>query len=296
MQKIKNDNKYQHCPLCNSKSIRYKGRISYGPTVRFATFPVELSNNIELWQCLLCLSYFSQNIISESDAMRLYKNAGCERWGMADYEHEKNSDLADFIKILFKENFKILDVGCNSGALLDFAAKFGAQTFGIEISDACAQVARQKGHKIFSDFGEIASGCKYDIIFACDIVEHLYNIQDFFGSISKLLNKGGKLVLFTGNPFSLSARLSKNKWWYFGYPEHIIFPSLKFFENLKNFRVAATKPFYNSKEHRRESIFYLNMYFFHKLFKFFYKIFSLNYTGRPLVDKDHILIILELND
>ena len=41
----------------------------------------------------------------------------------------------------------------------------------------------------------------FDVIVAGDLIEHLVNFEGFFDNISRLLNKGGKVILSTPNPF-----------------------------------------------------------------------------------------------
>jgi len=45
----------------------------------------------------------------------------------------------------------VLDVGCNDGSLLDFFKESGAQTIGIEPTDASID-AEKKGHGVYSEF------------------------------------------------------------------------------------------------------------------------------------------------
>ncbi len=98
-------------------------------------------------------------------------------------------------------NKYILEVGCATGRLLSLCKNMGATVKGIEISEYASRNARSKGLHIFT--GEIedfdSSGVKYDYIFALELIEHLINPRYFFEIASKLIRKGGYLLITTPN-------------------------------------------------------------------------------------------------
>lgn len=295
MLEINNTIKYKNCPLCGSSAIYSRGKIIYNSPVKFSTYFIKLNKIPEIWQCKTCLSFFAQNIVPENQAKNLYINSNSNRWMISDFQKEKTSGLIKLLDSIIKKDMKALDIGCNSGSLLDYVHEHKADTFGIEISKSCSSAAKKKGHKIFKDYKELPAGVKFDIIFAFDLVEHLYNINLFFDETGKLLNKDGKLIILTGNPYCLSAKIAKNRWWYFTYPEHITFPSLQYFKSLKSFQLERYSAAYNSQEHYKSSLCYFNKKFFNKLIVFGFKLLSFTYNGRPSVDKDHGLVILNKN-
>jgi SAM-dependent methyltransferase len=63
----------------------------------------------------------------------------------------------------------------------------------------------------------------YDIIVACDVIEHVENPLQFLQQLSRRLAPSGQLLVTTGNYDSWLWRLTRAKYWYCHFPEHISF-------------------------------------------------------------------------
>jgi 2-polyprenyl-3-methyl-5-hydroxy-6-metoxy-1,4-benzoquinol methylase len=260
--------------------------------ILFGSIEIEFKKEAEYWKCRRCNSFFVQNIASEEKTVWLYSNSPENKWSVNQVEEEKTVDLISLIESFPVKGLSVLDVGCSSGELLDFLAKRGARTSGIEYSPISSKEAVKKGHKIYNKISEIPKGVHYDIIFAFDLVEHLYNINDFLNICEQHLIKGGKLVILTGNPRCLSARLARNNWWYPAFPEHIIFPSKIFFNGLKKLILISYIPVFHSQNHYKKFIFNLSHPFL-RLIKVIIMIVIGRYNGYPSLDKDHVFIIMK---
>lgn len=234
--KVANNYKWDCCPLCKSGDIYRVGKLNYREKINFSTVEVELNSIPELWKCQRCRSGFVQNIVDADTARKLYSmsQAG-ERWLSKAFDEEKAVEVVHCMADIFKCAGAVLDVGCNTGELLDFALGFGCETSGVEFSSASREVLQHKDHLAYSSL-ENAPG-KYDVITAFDVVEHLYDIPAFVEDCIKKLAANGRLVMLTGNIDCLSARLSRAQWWYAQFPEHIVFPSKRFFSDCPGLRI-----------------------------------------------------------
>ncbi|MEN9579719.1 MAG: hypothetical protein RJA70_2728, partial [Pseudomonadota bacterium] len=56
---------------------------------------------------------------------------------------------------VFKDEVRLLDVGCNTGELLDFARELGCETSGLEYADDSREVVRSKGHTPYQSLDEV---------------------------------------------------------------------------------------------------------------------------------------------
>lgn len=271
------------CPLCGSDSIEKLGDIPYSKPLVFSSKVITLKNKPELWKCRKCKSGFTQNAIPEKMAAQLYEaGAGGERWISKPFVEEKPNKVIRFLEKIFLPDIHVLDVGCNTGELLDFARARGCRTAGVEYSMASGEVVKAKGHNFFTSLYE-ADGL-YDVISAFDLMEHIYDIPLFFTACLNKLNDNGLVVILTGNFSCFSARITGADWWYVRFPEHIIFPSKHYFFSMSQFSVvnwvrtyAATK-FYSP--------------FRNKVFSFVKGIQHSNYTGLPSLGPDHVLVVL----
>ncbi len=104
-------------------------------------------------------------------------------------------------------NAKFLDLGCNDGTLTtQLAGKIGtADTYGVEISDEEIKLAEQKGIRVKKfdlndrfDFPDES----FDVIHANQVIEHLYNSDNFLAEIFRTLKPGGYAIVSTENASS----------------------------------------------------------------------------------------------
>lgn len=237
---VKNDFCSGVCPMCGSASVGLSGPLFYATPTSFASHTVSLSKTPELWRCRHCCSGFTENAIPPQEAFALYEagdSAG--RWESRAFETEKTQRLVEFISGLVKPGATVLDFGCNDGVLLDFLKNSKAAfTYGVEASTSARCFSEAKGHVVTPSLDELGEPSRFDVIFAMDVIEHLYDIPGFIKKIATRLISGGLLILLTGNINSFMARMAKSKWWYIQYPEHVRFPSLRWLSHQPGFRVA----------------------------------------------------------
>ena len=179
----------------------------------------------------------------------------------------------------------MLDIGCNTGELLDYAKSRGCQTAGLEFSAASRGVLEEKGHRAYASFDELDE--LYDVITAIDFVEHLYDVPDFMARCKRQLAPDGCLVILTGDVGSLSARICGTRWWYVRIPEHIVFPSRKYYEEFSGFQVAEWISTYASVVYDKTVVRKII-----RIIKIMKVLLKGNYRGLPSFYPDHILIVL----
>jgi SAM-dependent methyltransferase len=282
---IKNHARHDVCPVCRSPEIAQVGALDcQGPTY-YSSCVIQLSRIPELWRCAHCGSGFVQNIIDELKSRQLYSiGAAGERWSPQLFDQNKTRIVVSKLRLLFRPGIRLLDIGANTGELLDFAQQAGCYTAGLEYSDSSRSILRDKGHAPHVSFAEAGSG--YDFITAFDLVEHLYDVPGFLQACHERLVDGGRLVILTGDIFAPSARLAAEHWWYAQYPEHIVFPSRTYLSNLPMFRMQYLYRTYASVRHQRRSFLGLAQMILKR-------IQGRCYSGWPSLGPDHILAILQ---
>lgn len=105
------------------------------------------------------------------------------------------------------EGLRLLDVGCGGGLLSEPMARLGATVTGIDASEGTTGVAAahaaQSGLAI--DYRQMtaedlaASGARFDVILAMEVVEHVADPASFLATCRALLADGGLLVCSTLN-------------------------------------------------------------------------------------------------
>jgi SAM-dependent methyltransferase len=281
---VDNSFRWDNCPLCRSGEVRSCGAADYRGRVKFSTQAIDLLCVPEIWLCSSCGSGFTQNIIPEAISKSLYSTSQAgDRWSSTPFEQHKTPEVVTAITDLFHNRGRVLDVGCNTGELLDFANSLGCQTRGLEYSQDSCEVIRSKGHKAYQSFDEVTE--QFELITAFDLVEHLYDVPGFLAACYQRLVDGGKLILLTGDIQSQSAIRAGSRWWYAQYPEHIVFPSRVFFEKHSCFKLEAWLPSYAAAEYNYPAFRVL-------LSRLKSLLTGRLYNGLPSSSPDHALIIL----
>ncbi|HKB58605.1 MAG TPA: class I SAM-dependent methyltransferase [Gallionellaceae bacterium] len=272
------------CPLCGAGSITLVGPLAYRGQIEFSSGMIELEYVPELWFCGQCTSRFVQHAVTEEAARQLYADGRAgERWSAEKFSEAKTPEAVNVMTQLFKQGGHVLDVGCNTGELLDYARDLGCETAGVELSAESRSVLEFKRHKSYASLDDVSG--TYELITAFDLFEHLYDVRGFLAACRSRLASGGKLAILTGNVGSVSARVAGINWWYAQYPEHIVFPSKKFFAEFSGFRLDAWLPTYASRGYKlpvyRAAVSMLKS-----------AVRRRPYTGLPSLGADHALVVL----
>lgn len=281
---IQNNLRSEKCPLCGSVVIQKIGNIQLFSPTYYSTEIVSMVSLPELWKCCTCDSAFVQNAVPEETSVALYtQGKSNQKYAKINTEQPKTQVVSQTLDMLFQKDLRILDVGCNTGELLDFGKNKGCKTFGVEYSQDSLILLKKKGHVAYSNIKEIEG--LFDIITAFDLIEHLYNLNDFLDTCFNVLSPGGCLIFLTGDISCFWAKLTRANWWYVRYPEHITFPSKKYFELHPKFQIVDWIPTYADRVYDRPK--------FRVLMSIAKRLLLGDYSGLPALSSDHALIILK---
>lgn len=287
IQHLNNDLSFFACPICGRKEIKTIGPVKYSKMI-FADTPIELENTPYYAYCLHCKSGFIQNAIQEKDANELYSAKSSQRWiSNLHFTERRTKKTVKLIADLLAPQKRILDIGCSTGQLLDFAKQFNCECYGVESSKPAQKICRERGHKCVSSIDDIKTFAPFDIIFLIDTIEHIYDVPAFLNGLSELLQNEGQVVILTGNINSVPAKIFKNKWYYLGYPEHIVFPSVEGFTHFRDFKIQhhlKTYAFKSEQEKARK-----------KMLSTFFKLLLNKSNGRKFFLPDHYCVVLMKN-
>jgi len=134
-------------------------------------------------------------------------------------KHVTNPWRVSYFKRTLMQGLKIdpkgkgaLDVGCGGGILAEELATMGFDVTGVDPSGESLEVARahaaQKGLKIDYRVGhgdELPfENETFEVVFCCDVLEHIHNWDKAIGEIARVLKGGGVFFYDTVNrtPFS----------------------------------------------------------------------------------------------
>jgi len=125
-----------------------------------------------------------------------------------------------------KPGARLLDVGCAAGMLLDVAKRYCPNIHvyeGLEISEAAAARAKQKGYKVYIATIEAAElpANYYDLIIMQQVIEHVHDPIAVLVKLRSSLRNGGQLIMETPNLYSWDyAMFSRGFWEGYHIPRH----------------------------------------------------------------------------
>lgn len=140
-----------------------------------------------------------------------YDNHGLVESSKRGYYSEKVAFIIGELSKIKKAKGKIeiLDIASNDGYLASYYAKYGNVTVN-EINEEGIDICKQRGLEcIEGDFFKIPAqyNGKFDVIIAGDIIEHVFDTDEFLNKINLMLKSGGVLLLVTANVASLGRRI-----------------------------------------------------------------------------------------
>src|ERR1044072_3458265 len=93
--------------------------------------------------------------------------------------------------------FRILDVGCGTGANLEMLSQFG-EAEGVDVSDDALEFCRQKGLKVQKGLAEKMpfADRSFDIVTALDVVEHLDDDIAGLKEMNRVMTDEGRALIF----------------------------------------------------------------------------------------------------
>ena len=129
-------------------------------------------------------------------------------------KHVFNPARVDYAKRKIFEDFKInpsgkraLEVGCGGGILSEEITRLGFDTTGIDPSEPSLRVAADHAQaggldiRYLKGVGEslpFPAG-SYDVVFCCDVLEHVRDLPKVISEISRVLKTGGVFIYDTFN-------------------------------------------------------------------------------------------------
>lgn len=122
----------------------------------------------------------------------------------------------------------VLDVGCSKGYDVDYFSKRGFLVEGCDISRKVIEDARKiyPNYNFFiHNFEQNKLDKRYNTIYCFDVIEHIFDYDEFLKNIAFSLNKRRHLILTTPNVLGLRNRVNFlfGRGEYFNYPPHIRF-------------------------------------------------------------------------
>ncbi len=114
---------------------------------------------------------------------------------------------------------RVLDIGSGSGKFVRYLRKAGADAWGLEPSRPLYEryLAAEPYfiRQTVDEFAAAGSADEFDLIFACDVIEHVARPDHFLRDTAAMLRTGGVLFVSTPDVGSLFARVCGRRWHFY---------------------------------------------------------------------------------
>jgi 2-polyprenyl-3-methyl-5-hydroxy-6-metoxy-1,4-benzoquinol methylase len=211
-----------NCPICQSQHIEsFLEAKDY--TVSGEVFKIV--------QCRSCDFLFTNPRPSAKEAGKYYESINYishsnTNEGIVNklYHWVRNVTLKQ--KTNWIENFRqaneLLDIGCGNGHFVKACINRGWDAMGMELDIKTSEQARKNTKAtIVNQLQEIKESQQFQIISLWHVLEHVYELDDYFRFFTSHLKPNGKLLIALPNPKSHDADKFKAYWAAYDVPRHI---------------------------------------------------------------------------
>ncbi len=178
--------------------------------------------------------YYPEDYYSYSDSEKLNDEASVTRNKLIFYlKHPIRAANCILYSKILKHNRNlpcsagqnILDIGCGDGRFLLEKKASGCRCFGVDISSQALQKLCLKEPQIITHCGNLwDAGFQndfFDGINICNVMEHVYELDQLLIEARRLLKKSGRLRILVPNSTSLTYALFGRFWLALDVPRHV---------------------------------------------------------------------------
>ena len=124
----------------------------------------------------------------------------------------------------WKQDGRLLEVGCGSGKQLEAMAHAGWKVRGVDFDPEAVAVALSRGLDVaLGDVRDLhLPDASFDAIVMAHVLEHVFDPVGLLTECARLLKPGGRLVSITPNAGSLGHRIFRRAWRGLEPPRHLV--------------------------------------------------------------------------
>ena len=225
------------CPFCPGDSLQRWGPLAHHRKPVVAGQAISNSAGpFRLWRCRRC--GFAQKW-PQPTATELQQAYGCSNERCSAGSRGEGPPLWRQLEGLaqrYSPSNRVLDVGCSNGDLLcSWSERW--QRHGIELSRHAAAIAARRGVAIVGrTVDDVGPEQRFGCIVSVDVAEHIPAPEAWLRRLAQHLSPGGVLLLSTGCTDAWLWQLSRSRYWYAGFGEHLSFFGV---ESFRRFAQAA---------------------------------------------------------
>ena len=232
------DRRFPHCIVCEGPLTE---KMINTFDTRFGT-----EGKYDVWRCSECRLEQMYPVPAPADLKNLYEshyNFGGEKgtaytrlreWFFASFLYRAWIRIdGDLSFHAVKGAGRLIDIGCNEGRGLNIYARNGFQVEGLELNQAAAAQARNRGFIVHErpveDFTPVTP---YDVAILSNVLEHAVNPRQMLLEVNRILAAKGRICISCPNSQSWLRRVFGKYWINWHLPFHISHFSSQSITNL----------------------------------------------------------------
>jgi 2-polyprenyl-3-methyl-5-hydroxy-6-metoxy-1,4-benzoquinol methylase len=195
------------CPGCGTAASSIRYRYTHGTSESF------------IYRCTQCsLEFLRPLVLTEMTERKMESVDDAEMFNSALLRtlHERliiRPEIRMVKKLLGRNDFSMLDIGCGTGWISRIWADAGARVTGLEPSPQRAEIARQRGLRVLSCFvEELDTNERFDLIVIRHVVEHLEDPAKILRDLVPRLTPNGLLLVIAPNIDCIGRRIFDTNW------------------------------------------------------------------------------------
>ncbi len=240
---------YTQCPVCHSIQIKDA----------FSAKDYTVSNEMfTIVKCKECTHMFTQHVAAQNEIGKYYQSENYishsdTQEGIVNklYHAVRKRTLTGkknlLQKVTRKQQGKVLDIGCGTGAFLHTMMQAGWESTGLEPDDAARKKAVElyninprPSHEIFD-----LPHNTFDAITMWHVLEHVHQLHEYIAQLKNMLTSNGKIFIAVPNYTSYDAQHYGPYWAAYDVPRHLYHFSPASMKNLveqHGLTIKKTKP------------------------------------------------------
>ena len=201
------------CTICGSESQEVLYPDELGDAIpaldhNFSTFTRKTLQIVKCRSCSLIITNPMPYI------GRYYQDTNDDVYMVSERQRRKTAERSLRVIRKYKQNGRLLDIGCSAGVFLDVAAAT-FETEGIETSRWGYERASRR-HKVYNEpLSELDLKDRYDVVTLFAVIEHFEDADLEMSLVHDALKPGGLVVIYTGDVDALLPRAMGKKWWWY---------------------------------------------------------------------------------
>ena len=228
------------CEICGSSKLNTALNLGTSPLcddlIKFNSNRKSKLYKIEIYTCSNCITAFQKyNVNKKKLFPKTYH-----------YRARFTKDVLNGFKEILSKSLKIfpnlknknvLDIGCNDGSLLNLYKSYGANTIGVEPTNA-SKDAKRVGHKIYPEYFTSKTVKKIknkfnniDLIIFTNVFAHIEDLNSLINNLRKLVSDETYLII---ENHYMGAVIKKNQFDTFYHEHPRTYSATSFFHIAKN--------------------------------------------------------------